>query len=248
MTQRWKLTIEYDGAGFSGWQRQINGASVQQTIEEAIYAFSGEEVRLQVAGRTDAGVHALAQVAHFDLEKESTAHTVQSALNFHKHNEHVTILQAMPVDDDFHARFNAQARSYTYHLCNRSAPLALTRGKAWHYPKKLELEPMQEAAKCLIGTHDFTTFRAKFCQANSAIRSIDLLEVSQEGDMFFFDLQAKSFLYHQVRNIVGSLVRVGTGKWTPADFKDALEACERKKGGQTAPASGLYFICVDYPA
>lgn len=246
MTTRWKITVEYDGNDFSGWQRQKNGSSVQQTIEEAIFAFSGEEVRLQVAGRTDAGVHALAQIAHFDLERETRPYVIQSAINYHMGHNKIAILEATAVDEDFHARFSAQARFYTYHLCNRKAPMTLQHNKAWHFPQKLELEPMQEAAKLLIGTHDFTTFRAKFCQSKSPIRTLSQIDIRKEGDMFLFDIKAKSFLYHQVRNIIGSLTKVGTGKWDVADFKSAFEARERARGGQTAPANGLFFISVDY--
>jgi len=246
MTQRWKLKIEYDGLDFCGWQRQENGISVQQIIEDAIYSFSGETVRLQVAGRTDSGVHALAQIAHFDLEKKSTEYTIKSALNFYRQNKKLSILEATAVDNDFHARFNAKARHYVYKICNRKAPLSLMHGRAWHYPKKLELKPMIEASKLLIGKHDFTTFRAKFCQANSPIRTIDNIEIIQDGEMFLFNISAKSFLYHQVRNIAGTLINVGNGKWSVSDFKTAFEACDRKKGGQTAPASGLYFVKVDY--
>ncbi|MDX9688842.1 MAG: tRNA pseudouridine(38-40) synthase TruA [Alphaproteobacteria bacterium] len=247
MTQRWKLIIEYDGRSFCGWQRQEHDPhSVQQVIEDAITAFTGEQARLHVAGRTDAGVHALAQVAHFDLEKEVDVAAVEGAINFHVRPHPVSILRAMPVSEDFHARFSAQARSYRYMLSNRRAPLALMAGRAWHFTRPLALGPMQQAAAMLIGHHDFSTFRAKHCQANSPMRTLDKLDVTQEGDVFLFDVKAKSFLYHQVRNMVGTLVMVGTGQWSLDDFAVAFAAKDRAKGGPTAPSDGLYFVNVDY--
>lgn len=247
MTTRWKLTLEYDGTGFCGWQRQEHDPlSVQQVLEEAIHAFSGEDVRLHVAGRTDSGVHALAQVAHFDLEKEFEPVAVEGAINYHVRPHRVSVLKAEVADPDFHARFKAQGRVYQYMLANRRPPLALMEGRAWHFTRPLSLPPMQEAARLLIGHHDFSTFRAKNCQANSPMRTLDVLDIRQEGDVFLFDVKARSFLYHQVRNMVGTLVMVGTGQWSVDDFAAAFEAKDRSRGGPTAPPDGLYFVQVLY--
>lgn len=244
--KRWKLTIEYDGSSFCGWQRQLHDLSVQQTIEDAITKFSGETATLHVAGRTDAGVHAYAQVAHFDLEKDVSAETVQGALNFHIRPHPIAIIAAEEVSQEFHARFNAQARSYRYLLINRRAPLALMEKKAWHFPRPLDLEPMQKAAALLIGHHDFSTFRAHGCQSNSPLKTLDILTIAQKDDTFSFFTKARSFLYHQVRNMVGTLAMVGTHQWSIEDFESAFKAADRTKGGPTAPPDGLYFWSVDY--
>ncbi|MDD2324805.1 MAG: tRNA pseudouridine(38-40) synthase TruA [Alphaproteobacteria bacterium] len=246
MTTRWKLVIEYDGSGFCGWQRQASVPSVQQTIEDAIFAFSGERVTLHVAGRTDAGVHALAQVAHFDLEKQVEPHTVYGAINYHVRPAKVSLLSAQVVPTDFHARFDAKARSYRYLIANRSAPLALSAGKAWHVPRPLEIEPMQKAASLLLGKHDFSTFRASHCQANSPWRTLDVLDIAREGEVIVFFTKARSFLYHQVRNMVGTLTMVGAGQWSVEDFEAAFKAADRTRGGPTAPSEGLYFQDVFY--
>lgn len=246
MTTRWKITIEYDGSGFFGWQRQAEGTTVQQVIEEAIRAFSGETVTLNVAGRTDTGVHALGQVAHFDLEKDFEPHAICGAINYHVRPHRVSILAAEAVSQEFHARFSAKSRSYRYLLVNRHAPLAIRAGHAWHYPRPLTLAPMQKAAALLIGKHDFSTFRASHCQANSPIRTLDVLDVSQHGDDYLFEVKARSFLYHQVRNMVGTLVMVGSGQWSIQDFETAFRAADRTKGGPTAPSDGLYFQGVEY--
>lgn len=246
MTTRWKLTVEYDGASFSGWQKQANAPSVQETIERAIHAFSGESVDLFVAGRTDAGVHALGQVAHFDLEKQMEPHAICGAINFHVRPHPVVVLKAEVVPADFHARFNALSRSYRYLICNREAPLALMAGRAWHVPYALDVEAMQKAAALLIGYHDFSTFRASGCQANSPMRTLDRLDIRRDGEMIVFDTQAKSFLYHQVRNMVGTLLMVGRGAWSLQDFADAFAASDRMRGGPTAPSDGLYFLNVNY--
>lgn len=244
---RWKLLIEYEGGGFCGWQRQENGPSVQQTIEDAIHKFSGETVKLYVAGRTDAGVHALGQVAHFDLEKETDAKTVEGAINFHVRPHRISILKAETAAPDFNARMSALSRVYRYLVVNRSAPLALMQGRAWLFPRPLTLAPMQEAARILIGRKmDFSTFRAQGCQANSPMRTLDRLDISQDGELFAFDVEARSFLYHQVRNMVGTLTLVGAGQWSVADFRAAFEAADRTRGGPTAPAEGLYFAAVRY--
>ena len=244
---RWKLTIEYDGTHFCGWQRQDGDCTVQQTLEEAIKKFSGETVILHVAGRTDSGVHARAQVAHFDLDKETNADTIQGALNFFVRPHKVAVLSVEKVDETFHARFGALGRSYRYRIINRRAPLALLADYAWHVPKPLHVSAMQAAADVLIGHHDFTTFRAANCQANSAMRTMEKLYLTQDGEEITLHVEARSFLYHQVRNIAGSLVLVGTGRWTLDEFKTAFAACDRTKGGPTAPAQGLCFWSVKYP-
>ena len=243
---RWKLTLEYDGAGFCGWQRQANGLSVQQALEEAIQKFSGESVTAQAAGRTDAGVHARGQVAHFDLAKETNADTVRDAINFHLQPHRVAALKAETVSEDFHARFNATSRSYRYQILNRRAPSALQAGQVWHVPKPLTLAPMQEAARLLIGNHDFSTFRAQNCQSSSPVKTLDALEIAMEEELITFHTSARSFLYHQVRNMVGTLMLVGNGQWTLDDFTSAFAARDRRQGGPTAPAHGLIFWSVDY--
>jgi len=244
---RWKLTIEFDGRDFCGWQRQDQDLTVQQAIEDAIERFSGEQVRLFVAGRTDAGVHAIAQVAHFDLNKDVEPRAVQGAINFHVRPCRVSILKAEIVPLTFHARISARARSYRYLLINRSAPLALMEGRAWHFPRPLSLAPMQEAAKLLVGIQtDFSTFRAARCQAKSPMRTLDKLDIAQDGELFTFEIESRSFLYHQVRNMVGTLTLVGTGQWSVDDFAAAFAAADRAKGGPTAPPEGLYFKSVRY--
>ena len=243
---RYKLTIEYDGAGFVGWQRQENGLGVQQVLEEAITAFSGESPRMFGAGRTDSGVHALGQVGHFDLEGNPSADTVRDALNFHLKAVPVVILEAEIVDDEFHSRFSATGRSYVYKITNRRAPLAIDKGRCWWVPAKLDTRAMHDAAQVLIGKHDFTTFRATLCQADSPVKTLNRLDVEREGDQILIHAQARSFLHHQVRNFVGSLKWVGTGKWTKDDLESALEARDRRAGGETAPADGLYLTGVTY--
>ena len=238
---RWKLTIEYDGSGFCGWQKQAHDVSVQQVLEEAIQKFSSETVTLHVAGRTDAGVHAKAQVAHFDLVKETTGDVIRDAMNFYARPNKVVILLAEKVMDTFHARFDAIHRSYSYQIINRRPPLALDVEKAWHVHKPLDLVSMQEAAKRLIGKHDFSTFRAQHCQANSPLRTLDEFTLSREGELIIFETRARSFLYHQVRNMVGTLTLVGNGQWNLDDFSRAFAACDRTKGGPTAPPHGLFF-------
>ena len=244
---RWKLTVEYEGSGFVGWQRQAKGFTVQQTLEEAVEKFSGETVTLHVAGRTDAGVHARANVAHFDLAKDTTGDVVRDALNFHVRPHKVVVLKAEHVADDFHARFQALNRSYHFHIMNRRPPLALMADRAWHVPKVLDVVPMQEAAQLLIGHHDFTTFRAQYCQSKSPFKTMDEVTVTRDDELIIFHVRARSFLYHQVRNMVGTLMMVGTGQWTINDFKTAFEARDRSKGGPTAPPQGLIFWEVNYP-
>jgi tRNA pseudouridine38-40 synthase len=243
---RWKLTLEYDGTNFCGWQRQDNGLSVQQALEEAIEKFSGEKVTLTAAGRTDAGVHAKGQVAHGDIAKEASADTVRDAINAHLRPHRIAVLNAESVNEDFHARFNAQSRSYRYQILNRRAPPALLADTVWHLPKPLEIAPMQEAARILIGNHDFTTFRARDCQAKSPVKTLDALNITREDEMIIVEARARSFLYHQVRNMVGTLALVGSGQWNLDDFKAAFAARDRKAGGPTAPAQGLIFWEVKY--
>lgn len=244
--QRWKLTVEYDGAGFSGWQMQKDARSVQSTIEEAIKKFCNEDVRIHVAGRTDAGVHALAQVCHADIDRPTDAETVRDAINYYMRHHPVIVLQAEPVSTDFHARFSALSRHYMYRVINRPRPLTIERGFATHFYKPLTLAPMQEAASLLVGHHDFSSFRAINCQSPSPMKTMLEAQVEQIGQEFHFKFGAKSFLYHQVRNMVGSLFFVGTGQWSVADFQQAFEAKDRTKAGPTAPPQGLYFTGVRY--
>jgi tRNA pseudouridine38-40 synthase len=243
---RWKLTIEYDGTGFCGWQRQLGDVTVQQTLEEAIEKFSGETVGLHVAGRTDSGVHARAQVAHFDLTKWAEAYVIRDALNFYVRPHKVAVIRAEQVDEKFHARFGALSRSYRYRIINRRAPLTIDDPYAWHVGKPLDVGIMQAAADLLIGKHDFSTFRAGNCQANSPIRNMDKLYFTQEGEEIILHTQARSFLYHQVRNMIGTLSLVGTGHWSFEQFKTAFKACDRTQGGPTAPPNGLCFWEVFY--
>lgn len=243
---RWKLTIEYDGTEFCGWQRQAHDFSVQQAVEEAVTKFSSEIVALHVAGRTDAGVHARANVAHFDLVKETDADTVRDALNFHVKPHRIAILKAEAVPEDFHARFSAKARSYRYQILNRRAPPALLEGRVWNIQKPVALTPMQEAARLLLGQHDFSTFRAQNCQANSPLKTLDRMDIAADGELITFHTRARSFLYHQVRNMVGTLALLGTGQWTLDEFKTAFAARDRTKGGPTAPPHGLTFWEVEY--
>ncbi|MBT5938850.1 MAG: tRNA pseudouridine(38-40) synthase TruA [Rhodospirillaceae bacterium] len=248
--QRYKLTIEYDGAGFVGWQRQKNGLGVQQCLEQAIEKFCSERVTVFAAGRTDAGVHALAQIAHFDIEKATDSDTVRDALNHHLKDVAVSVLSAEAVGEDFHARFSAQQRAYVSRIVSRRGPVTLGRGRVWWVPVKLDMAAMHEASQVLLGNHDFSTFRAAECQADGPVKTLDAIEVVQAkdiwGDEIHIHVRAKSFLYHQVRNFAGSLKLVGEGKWSVDDFKRAFEAADRRKGGPTAPPEGLYFVEVVY--
>lgn len=243
---RYRLTLEYDGRGFAGWQRQENGLGVQQALEEAIERFSGEQVKVYGAGRTDSGVHALAQVAHFDLHRETPTARIRDAINAQVRPHPVSVLEVTTAADDFNARTSARERAYLYRIVNRRAPVTFERGLVWWVPVALDAEAMHEAAQMLIGRHDFSTFRARECQANSPTKTLDALTVDSDGDEICFTVRARSFLHHQVRNIVGTLKWVGEGKWTPADVKAALEACDRRAGGPTAPADGLYLTGVTY--
>lgn len=243
---RYKLTIEYDGTKFVGWQRQLNDMSVQEAIETAIFNFSGEEAKTQTAGRTDAGVHATGQVAHFDLVRDWPALKVREALNFHLRKHLVAIIEVESVPDTFEARFSAKARHYEYHILNRRARPALDANKVWHCPSQLDHEAMHAAAQTILGLHDFTTFRSVECQANSPMRTLDQLDVTREGDMIIIKTHARSFLHHQVRSLTGSLKLVGAGKWPVTGLRDALEARERSRCGAMAPSCGLYLVHVDY--
>lgn len=245
--KRWKLTIEYDGGAFCGWQRQTHAPSVQQCIEEAFGKFCGETVTLHVAGRTDTGVHARAQCAHVDLEKDTDADTIRDAVNFHLKPNLVALLAVEEVGDDFHARFSALGRSYEYRIINRRAPLALEAGRAWHVQRHLDTDAMQQAANCLLGQHDFSTFRAHNCQAKSPIKTLDRLDLRRQGEEIIVFTAARSFLYHQVRNMVGTLAMVGSGQWSLGEFQSAFAACDRTRGGPTAPPQGLCFWSVSYP-
>jgi tRNA pseudouridine38-40 synthase len=243
---RYKLIIEYDGRDFVGWQRQDNGLGVQQVVEDAVHAFSGDTAEVQCAGRTDAGVHALGQVAHVDLTRDWEATRVRDALNAQMRPHPVSVLAAEAVGDDFHARFSARERAYEYRILNRRAPATFERGLVWWVPAPLDADAMAAAAARLVGNHDFTSFRATECQAKSPVKTLDALSVRRDGDRIIVAAQARSFLHHQVRNMVGTLEWVGHGRWTADDVAEALEARDRRAGGPTAPADGLYLTRVGY--
>lgn len=244
---RYKLTIEYDGGPFVGWQCQENGPSVQAALKRAAAALDERACAVQGAGRTDAGVHARGQVAHLDLTKDLSGDVVRDALNHHLRPDPVAVLDAVAVDPDFHARFDAVRRGYVYRMMDRRAPLALERGKAWKVARRLDAEAMHEAAQACLGTHDFTTFRDSQCQADSAVKSLDAISVCRTGDEVVLRVEAISFLHRQVRSITGSLVEVGLTRWSPADFAAALAAADRTRCGPVAPPDGLYLAFVRYP-
>jgi tRNA pseudouridine38-40 synthase len=243
---RYRLTIEYDGGPFFGWQRQSDGPSVQGALETAIEKLSGERVTVTGAGRTDSGVHALGQVAHFDLVKEFDAGKVRDALNHYLRPDPVVVLDAAATDSEFHARFSAKARHYLFRILNRRAPPALEDGRVWHVSPRLDVDAMHAAAQFLIGTHDFTTFRAAECQSPSPVKTLDRLDVSQRADEIHIEASARSFLHHQIRSFAGTLKLVGEGNWTPLDVKKALEARDRTACGPVSPPDGLYLVKVDY--
>ena len=244
---RWKLTIEYDGRPFAGWQRQGEGlATVQGALEDAIFAFSGERVTVHGAGRTDAGVHARGQVAHIDLVKETTASVVRDAVNAHLRPYPVAVLNAEPVGAEFEARFGAVRRAYRYTIVNRRAPLTVEAGLAWQVPVALDADAMQVGAQHLVGRHDFTTFRAAQCQAKSPVRSVDEIAVTRAGERIVIDVAARSFLHSQVRAFAGSLKLVGEGRWPPDESAAALAARDRSRCGPVAPPDGLALMQVDY--
>jgi tRNA pseudouridine38-40 synthase len=239
---RWRLTIEYDGGPFMGWQRQDHGPSVQQTLEEALREMTGEEAVFTAAGRTDAGVHALAMSAHVDVMKSLTAHRLREGLNALVRPQPISVLEVAEVADDWHARFSCVGRRYLYRILSRRAPPALDSGRVWHIPVPLDLEAMQEGAAHLIGRHDFTTFRSAHCQSDSPVKTLDRLDVGRAGEEIHVTAAARSFLHHQVRSMVGCLALVGRGQWEPDEMREALEARDRAALGFNAPPEGLYFV------
>ena len=244
---RWRLTIEYDGGPFMGWQRQSNGPSVQGQVESAIFRMTGEQASVHGAGRTDSGVHALAMSAHVDIAKHLTAHRLRDGLNALIRPDPIAILATEAVADDWHARFSCLGRRYEYRILNRRAPPAIERGQVWHVPTPLDTEAMAEGAAMLVGTHDFTTFRSAQCQSNSPVKTLDRLDIIRDGEHIRIAAAARSFLHHQVRSMVGCLVMVGRGQWSPADIRTALDARDRAALGLNAPPDGLYFVEAVYP-
>ena len=244
---RWRLTIEYDGRPFMGWQRQDHGPSVQQALEEALERMTGERAAVHAAGRTDAGVHALAMSAHVDIAKPLTAHRLREGLNALVRPQPISVLEAAPAADDWHARFSCTGRRYLYRILNRRAPPALDRGRVWHIGVPLDAEAMAAGAALLVGRHDFTTFRSAHCQSDSPVKTLDRLEVRREGEEILVEAAARSFLHHQVRSMVGCLALVGRGQWSAGDIKAALDARDRAALGFNAPPDGLYFVEATYP-
>jgi tRNA pseudouridine38-40 synthase len=243
---RYQLTIEYDGTGLCGWQRQANGLSVQEALETAIERFCGERVTVHGAGRTDAGVHALAQCAHVDLARPVASEVLRSAVNHHLRPAAISVIEAAPAPDDFDARLSAVARIYRYRILNRRAPPALERGRVWHVAPPLDAAAMAAAAAHLVGHHDFSTFRDSLCQARSPLKTLDVLDVCRVGEEIRIGARARSFLHHQVRNMAGTLKLVGLGRWRPGDVARALAARDRRAGGPTAPAEGLCLVEIRY--
>ena len=244
---RWRLTIEYDGGPFMGWQRQEHGPSVQQMLEEALQRMTAEKAQFTAAGRTDAGVHALAMSAHVDVTRELTPHRLREGLNALVRPQPISVLEVQSVADDWHARFSCTGRRYLYRILGRRAPPALDAGRVWHVAVPLNVEAMSEGASHLIGRHDFTTFRSAQCQSDSPVKTLDLLDVTTVGEEIHVTAAARSFLHHQVRSMVGCLVLVGRGQWAPEDIKEALEAKDRAALGFNAPPQGLYFVEAVYP-
>ena len=245
---RYKLTIEYDGAPFAGWQLQPDLPTVQGVLEAAVKAACGNNVRVHGAGRTDAGVHALAQTAHVDLARTVRPEVLRSAVNYYLRPARIAVLAVETVPDTFDARLSAIGRIYVYRILNRRAPPALERGRVWHVAPPLDIKAMRKGACHLIGHHDFSTFRDSLCQARSPLKTLDALELRRAGDEIHIEARARSFLHHQVRNIVGTLKLVGLGRWTPDDVAGALAARDRRAGGPTAPAEGLCLVEVRYPS
>jgi tRNA pseudouridine38-40 synthase len=243
---RYRLTIEYDGTGLVGWQRQPEGVSVQASLEDAVAKFCGERVTVHGAGRTDAGVHALAQVAHLDLAREHDPDTIRGALNHHLRPAPISVLAVEAAAQDFDARRSAIGRVYRYRILNRRPPPMLDRMRVWHVSPPLDLGAMQDGARHLVGKHDFSTFRDSLCQARSPVKTLDALEVSRQGEEIHIEARARSFLHHQVRNMAGTLKLVGLGQWSAEDVATALVAKDRRAGGPTAPAEGLYLVEVKY--
>ena len=245
---RYHITLEYDGGPFAGWQRQENSPSVQAALETAVFKLSGEQITATGAGRTDAGVHALAQAAHFDLEKSFAPEKLRDALNYHLRPDPVGVIAARIVSPEFHARFSAISRLYLYRILNRRAPPVLECGRVWHVARELDADAMQAGARHLIGKHDFTTFRAAECQALSPEKTLDVLSVRSAGNEIHIEAKARSFLHHQMRSIAGTLKLVGEGKWHPREVASALAARDRSRCGPVAPPEGLYLVRVDYEA
>lgn len=245
---RWRLTIEFDGTPFMGWQRQDHGPSVQQSLEEALERMTGEKAGFIAAGRTDAGVHALAMTAHVDIERSLTPHRLREGLNALVRPHPISVLDVAPVAGDWHARFSCLGRRYRYRILNRRAPAALEAGRVWHIAVPLDHERMSEGAAHLVGRHDFTTFRSVQCQSDSPIKTLDRLEVSRAGEEIHVVAGARSFLHHQVRSMVGCLALVGRSQWQPDDVRKALEARNRAALGFNAPPHGLYFVEATYPS
>ena len=243
---RYKLLIEYDGTPFVGWQRQKDGLSVQEVLEKALTVCLRQNITIFGSGRTDTGVHARGQVAHFDSDVDVDCFKIRESINALVRPHPVSVILAEQVADTFHARFDAKERTYIYRILNTRYPPALDKNRVWWYSRELDDVKMNEAAQLLIGKHDFSTFRASECQAKSPIKTIDFIEIKRLNNEVVMTIKARSFLHHQVRNIIGSLVNVGNGKWQIDDFKRAFEAKDRKAGGQTAPAEGLYFMSVQY--
>jgi tRNA pseudouridine38-40 synthase len=244
---RYRFTLEYDGAGFVGWQRQINGFSVQQAMEEAIQRFTGETPSVISAGRTDSGVHAIGMVASADIAKGMPPGKIREALNFHLRPHPVAAVSVDHVADDFSARFDCVKRHYLYRISNRQGPPILNKGRVWHITQQLDVEAMNAAATRLIGKHDFESFRSAHCQSETALKTLDQLEAERVGEEIHIRCSARSFLHNQVRIFAGTLSEVGRGKWSPDDVTTALEAKDRSAAGPTAPAWGLYFVRADYP-
>ena len=244
---RFALTLEFDGGPFMGLQRQAHGPSVQQSVEDAAFAVTGETATMHAAGRTDAGVHALAMRAHIDLAKVIAPFRLMEALNAHLRPDPVAVLDCEVVADDWHARFSCTGRSYIYRIANRRAPLTLERGRAWQVAKPLDADAMHRAAQHLIGLHDFTTFRSAHCQSASPIKTLDRLTVRREGENVIIEAAARSFLHHQVRSMVGCLALVGLGRWSEDQVAQALDAKDRAALGLNAPPDGLYFAGAEYP-
>jgi len=243
---RYRFTVEYDGASYNGFQAQKDQPTVQGALEAAIKAFSGQDVRIAAAGRTDTGVHATGQTCHVDLDKDWPARTVMNAMNAHMLGERVSVLGCVPVSDDWHARFTANGRKYLYRILNRAGRPAIEQGHVWHVKKELDAEAMNGAAQYLLGQHDFTTFRDAQCQAQSPIKSMDVARVTRVGDEVHLVFEARSFLHRQVRSMTGSLAEVGLGRWSPEQFKAALDAADRIRCGPVAPSDGLYLTGVTY--
>jgi tRNA pseudouridine38-40 synthase len=243
---RYRLTLEYDGGPYKGFQAQGDLPTIQASIERAVKAFCGETLRLQAAGRTDTGVHATGQVIHVDLEKDWPAEVVRNALNAHLVPEPIVVLEAAVAEGDWHARFSAKERRYLYRILNRASPPALDQGRVWHFRKPLDAEAMHQAAQVLVGHHDFTTFRDLQCQAKSPMKTLDLAAVRRAGDYVLLEFASRSFLHRQVRSMTGTLAEVGVGRWTAADVEAALAARDRRACGPIAPAEGLYLTGVSY--